>query len=157
MMTGEPGPKWASWSYKKAHLSGRFHSSIDGFDNFVKWLKSNPFCNDAMEIYPQSRSLAVCLGMGMLLRDLHIMQFELGEGGQDAGAGTLDLGIAHLQNSKLTWGHSKQLLRMCTTIVEVLKTCLNDMEKGETASVSYGYEGKQPPSKRLKTQPDRYD
>ena len=150
-MTGTPGPKWASWSYNKAHLSGRFHSSIDGFDSCVTWLKTNPICSDTMEMYPQSRSLVVCLGVGMLLRDIHVVQF----GGEGSGV-TLDPTIADLQNSHLEWGHSQQILRMCTSIVEVMKTCLSDTERQEPeAFASKGQ--KEPPSKHRKKQPERYE
>jgi hypothetical protein len=155
MIMGEPGPKWASWSYKKAHLSGRFHSSIDGFDGFVEWVKTNPFCNEAMETYPQSRSLTVCLGLGLLLRDLHVIQFELGENGEGGVSGGLDPTIEHLKKSKLEWGHSKELLRLCDSIVRTLEICLDDGEQQQPQAS--GSQQKQPPSKRQKKQPDRYE
>lgn len=152
---GEPGPKWASWSYKKAHLSARFHSGIDGFDGFVKWLRTNPFCNDAMETYPQSRSLTVCLGLGLLLRDLHIIQFGLGDEGQGGVIVGMDPAIEHLRKSKLEWGHSKELLRLCDSMARALEICLDDIEQ-EQPQVSVSEE-RQPPLKRQKKHPDRYE
>ena len=155
VIMAEPGPKWLSWSYKRAHLSGRFHSSIDGFDSFVEWLKSNPFCNDAMETYAQSQSLTVCLGVGLLLRDLHIIQFELGEDGQGGVSGELDPAFEHLRKSKLEWGHSKELLRLCDSMARALGICLDGIEQEqEQGSRS---EERQPTAKRQKIQSDRYD
>lgn len=154
MITGLPGPKWVSWSYKMKHLSGRFHSSIDGFDNFVKWLKSMPYCSTTMEAYPQSRVLVVCLGIGLLLRDLEVIQFGFGEGNQHAGSSKQNAGIAHLAQSQLEWGHSNVLLRMCTVIAANLKTCLEEVRQDDPPESSS--KGKKPASKRQKKLPDRY-
>jgi hypothetical protein len=153
MVTGQPGPKWVSWSYQKQHLSGRFHASLDGFDNFIKWLKSMPYCSTAMEVYPQSRVLLVCLGIGMLLHDLQVIQFGFGEGNQLSSK--QNPAIAHLATSQLEWGHSKVLLRMCTTIAGTLKTCLaQDTQHSPPESSS---KGKKPASKRQKKLPNRYE
>jgi hypothetical protein len=154
MVTGQPGPKWVSWSYEKEHLSGTFHSSIEGFDNFVKWLKSMPYCSTTMEAYPQSRVLVVCLGIGLLLRDLQVIQFGFGEGNEHASSSKQNAAIAHLAQSQLEWGHSKVLLRMCIAIAANLKTCLAEVRVEDAPESSS--KGKQPASKKQKKVPDRY-
>jgi hypothetical protein len=141
MVSGKPGPKWVSWSYKTPHLSGRFHSSSDGFEEFIKWLKTMPYCTKTMTAYPQSRVLAVCLGIGMVLRDLHIIQFDL----QDPAS-------AHLKMSKLEWAHTQVVVQMCLTIVSDLKACL---DAGQSEHSVTAEKGKRPPSKRPKIVPER--
>ena len=138
MITGTPGPKWVSWSYKHQHLSGRFHSSSDGFQDFIKWLKTRPYCTDSLLAYPQSRILVVCLGIGMVLRDLRVVK----SGGS----------IAHLKKSKLDSALSQVVLEMCLEISEDLKACL-DEELPEDPPTPLP-KGKKPPSKRQKKLPD---
>jgi hypothetical protein len=118
----------------------------------MKWLKSMPYCNDAMVAYPQSRVLVVCLGIGMVLRDLQMIQFGLGEGNEDSSKP--NAATAHLQKSQLDWGHSKALLRICNTIVDNLKTCLGELEDQDPPRS--GNQGKKPPPKRQRKLPDRY-
>ena len=152
MITGQPGPKWVSWSYDQEHLSAKFHTNTDGFDHFLKWLKSMPYCNNAMVAYPQSRVLLVCLGIGMVLRDLQVIQFGLGEGNEDSS--NSDAAIAHLRKSQLDWGHSKALLRICNTIVDNLNTCLGELEEPDPPTS--GNKGKKPAPKRQRKLPQRY-
>jgi hypothetical protein len=142
MVSGKPGPKWVSWLYKKTHLSGRFHSSSDGFEEFIKWLKTMPYCTKTMTAYPQSHVLGVCLGIGMVLRDLHVIQF-----------GSQDPASAHLRKSKLDWAHTQVVGQMCLTIVEDLKACL---DAGQSEHSVTDAKGKKPSSKRLKIVPARY-
>lgn len=143
MVSGKPGPKWVSWSYKSKHLSGRFHSSSDGFEEFIKWLKSMPYCTKSMKAYPQSHVLVVCLGIGMVLQDLHVIQFD-----------SQDPASAHLRKSKLEWAHAQVVVQMCLTIVEDLKACL---EAGQSEHpVTPPPKGKNPSSKRQKIVHDRY-
>jgi hypothetical protein len=102
-----------------------------------------PYCTKSMKAYPQSRVLVVCLGIGMVLQDLHVVQFDL----QEAAS-------AHLKKSKLEWAHTQVLVQMCLTIVDDLKTCL---EAGESHdSVTPSPKRKAPSSKRQKMLPDRY-
>lgn len=96
-----------------------------------------------MEAYPQSHVLAVCLGIGMVLHDLHVVQFDL----QDSAS-------SHLAKSKLEWAHTQVLLQMCLAIVEDLKACLDGGETHD--AVTLPPKGKNPSSKRQKTLPDRY-
>jgi hypothetical protein len=142
-VSGPPGPKWLSWSYKNKHLSGRFHSSSDGFEDFIKWLKKMPYCTKSMKAYPQSHVLVVCLGIGMVLHDLHVVQFD-----------SEDSDSAHLRKSKLEWAHTRVVVQMCLTIVGKLKTCLPDGHSEH--AVSPPPSGKKPSSKRQRIIPDRY-
>jgi hypothetical protein len=142
MVCGPPGPKWVSWSNRNQHLSGRFHASSDGFEEFIKWLKNMPYCTRSMRAYPQSRVLVVCLGIGMLLRDLHVVQFD----SQDPTSG-------HLSKSKLEWAHTQVVLQMCTTIVDDLRACL---DVGQSDHAPTPPKEKKLPSKRQKIAPDRY-
>lgn len=153
MITGEPGPKWISWSNKSKHLSGRFHSSTEGFNKVLKWLVSKPYCTDNMVAYPQSRVLVVCLGIGMLLRDLYVMQFGFGEENEDSPGLPVEHAIAHLKKSHLEWEHANVLLRTCKTITVTLKNCLDNREQGQAGSSRST--GKGPASKRQKKAPER--
>jgi len=154
MITAQPAPKWVSWSYKKEHLSGRFHSNTDGLDRFIQWLKSRPYCNNTMEVYPESRILVMCLGIGILLRDLRVIQDEFGEDREDVDSSTKDPGMLHLQKSQLEWAHAQDVLGICTGIVGGLKTCLNQRH-AENAD-DPGSRGKVQRTKQQKKSPDRY-
>jgi hypothetical protein len=153
MVAGTPGPKWASWSYKNQHLSAYFHSSTKAFEDFIKWLKMMPYCTEGMVAYPQSKVLTVCLGIGLVLHDLHAVQFEV-EGNEDSSM--LDPSKEHLQRSKLKWAHTQVLLQTCHTIARDLKECFDDGKKGEPVAAA-GSERKKPPSKKQKKIPERYE
>jgi hypothetical protein len=107
-----------------------------------------------MEVYPQSQVLVVCLGIGLLLHDLQVIQFGFGEGNQHASSSKQNPAIAHLAKSQLEWGHCKVLLRMCTAIAADLKTCLAEVEQEDPLELSS--KGKKPASKRQRKLPDRY-
>ena len=154
MITGEPGPKWLSWSNNVQHLSGKFHSSMHGFDKFLDWLTSKPYCNDAMVPYPQGRVLVVCLGIGMLLRNIQAIQFISAEEDKDANGRSLDPMFAYLEKSPLEWAHVNVLLRVCRTIAGDLSTCVDQAEHVPDPKSSF--KEKKPPSKRPKKQPERY-
>lgn len=150
MVSGKPGPKWVSWSYKNTHLSGRFHSSSDGFEDFIKWLKTRPYCTNSLLAYPRSRILVVCLGIGMVLRDLHVVQFE----GGDASSSRPGSSAGHLQKSKLDWALYQVVVEMCLSISEDLKQCLEIQQTQKSATPPP--KGKKPASKRKKTLHDMY-
>jgi hypothetical protein len=152
MISGKPGPKWVSWSNKNQHLSSRFHSSSNGFEDFIKWLKTMPYCTHGMMAYPQSRVLLVCLGIGMVLHDLYTIQFELGE--EDEDSGDLDPAIKYLKKSKLEWAHTQALLQMCLTIAGDLRECLDGQSRVEE-SVGAIPEPREAASKRQKKVPAR--
>jgi len=96
-----------------------------------------PYCTDGMIAHPQHQVLLVCLGIGLVLRDLHVIQFDLGEG-EDV-SGDIDPAIKHLQKSKLEWAHTQVLLPICISIAEDLRTCL-DEGKAPEALDRYGFD-----------------
>lgn len=87
-----------------------------------------PYCTDGMIAQPQKQVLLVCLGIGLVLRDLHIIQFDLGEG--DDVSEDIDPAIKHLHMSKLDWAHTQVLLPICLSIAEDLRTCLDGGKAG---------------------------
>jgi hypothetical protein len=149
LIAGRPGPKWASWSYKNQYLSARFHSNCNGFEDFISWLKSRPYCSDNMVAYPQNRVLAVCLGIGLILHDIHTIQFELGESNEDSA--DRDTALAPLKKSKLDWAHSQALLQMCITVAADLKECLEEAkESARSHGQRHASPTRKPASKRQK-------
>jgi hypothetical protein len=153
MVIGEPAPKWMAWSNKSKHLSRRFHSNTEGFDKVLKWFGSKPYCTQDIVAYPQSKVLGVCLGIGLILRDLSVVQFGFGEENEDSRAQPVDPAIAHLKESCLQWEHANALLRTCKTITANLKNCLENSETGNAGSS--GSKGEGPASKRQKKAPER--
>jgi hypothetical protein len=69
--------------------------------------------------------ILVCLGVGLVLRDLQTVQFDLGEGDSDEH---LDASVKHLKRSRLGWGHNQALLRACQDILEDIKICFPQEE-----------------------------
>ena len=95
-----------------------------------------PYCTDGMIAHPQHQVLLVCLGIGLVLRDLHVIQFDFGEGNDVSG--DIDPAIKYLQKSKLEWAHTQVLLPICISIAEDLRTCL-DEGKAPEALHRYGF------------------
>jgi hypothetical protein len=112
-----------------------------------------PYCTEDMVAYPQSRVLVVCLGIGILLHDLHICQFDFGEDDEDSS--TLDPATAHLQKSKLGWEHAQAVVQMCLTIAADLTECLGTEQEDHSSKTPS--KAKKPSSKRQKKLPDRSD
>ena len=104
-----------------------------------------------MKAYSQSQILIMCLGIGMVLHDLQVMQFD--SAASDEGSSTQDSASGHLKSSKLEWAHNQVLVEMCLTIADDLKACL-DGKHAEEAVTSHPQE-KKPPSKRKKRMHDR--
>lgn len=71
----------------------------------------------------------ICLGIGLVLRDLRIHQFELGEDSSDEH---LDATVRHLKHSKLGWAQTQVLLRCCQDIRKDIWLCFNEEEEPET-------------------------
>jgi hypothetical protein len=97
-----------------------------------------------MKAYPQSHVLVVCLGIGLLLRDLHVVQFDV----QDPTG-------AYLSKSKLEWAHTQVVLQMCTTLVDDLRECLDVGQSEDVATPPEPPKGKKLASKRQKIAPNR--
>jgi hypothetical protein len=63
--------------------------------------------------------LLMCLGIGLVLRDLQAVQFEFGEEGLE-----VDESLQHLQDSALGWGQCQSLLRECQRLrTDILICC----------------------------------
>jgi hypothetical protein len=85
----------------------------------MKWLQGRPYMSQAMDLNGQSVMVLMCLGIGLVLRDLHAVQFEFGEEGLEA-----DESVQHVQASRLGWGQSQSLLRECRRLkIDILLCC----------------------------------
>jgi hypothetical protein len=60
--------------------------------------------------YSQRKVIGIGLGIGLVLRELYLIQFELGE---DKSASN---NCPHLLTSQLTWAHTNALLQRCAAI-----------------------------------------
>jgi hypothetical protein len=92
------GATWHSWTYPAKHLPASFHQSHAEFEGFVKWLQSSPYRSSKLDAQGQSAFALMCLGIGLVLGDLHTIQFDLGEDDSDEH---LSASVKHLKASKL--------------------------------------------------------
>jgi hypothetical protein len=74
-----------------------------------------------MDPHGQAVIILMCLGIGLVLRDLHTMQFELGE--DNEADDDLDPLVHHLKTSKLHWGHSQALAGACEDVMQDIAIC----------------------------------
>jgi hypothetical protein len=123
------GAEWHSWTYPAKHLPAEFHQSHAGFELFVKWLRSSPYRSSKLDPHGQSAFLLMCLGIGLVLRDLHTGQFELGEGDSDDH---LPASTKHLKRSKLGWAQNQVLQRCCQEMWSDMQLCFNQDEHPQT-------------------------
>lgn len=79
-----------------------------------------------MDLYPQSITIVMCLGIGLVLRDLEFSQFQTGEENRHGIA--LDSSNQHLAHSILEWGHHQALLHACNDVLEDIEICFHDEE-----------------------------
>jgi hypothetical protein len=79
-----------------------------------------------MEPYPQSVTIIMCLGIGLVLRDLEFSQFQTGE--ENRHGIILDSSNQHLAHSILEWGHHQALLHVCNDLLEDIQICFHDEE-----------------------------
>jgi hypothetical protein len=125
--TFRSGPDWLSWSYPAIHLPPSFHVSTGEFESFVKWLRSCPHRTSGWEPRGQAVMISMCLGVGLVLRDLAKIQFGLGE--EENTDGDSDLSVQHLKSSKLTWGHTQAILGACQDIIDDVGVCFQDEQE----------------------------
>jgi hypothetical protein len=76
-----------------------------------------------MKPYPQSVAITMCLGVGLILRDLDFAQFQADDADQDDG--NLDLSNRHVAKSVLDWGHCQALLLACRDVSEDMGICFD--------------------------------
>jgi hypothetical protein len=126
----ECSAKWLTWTYSAKHLPPAFHQSHEEFELFVKWLRSSPHRSSTLDPHGQSAIVLMCLGIGLVLRDLRTGQFELGEDSSDEH---LDASVKHLKKSKLGWAQSQVMVRCCQDLRKDIRLCFNEEEEeGET-------------------------
>jgi hypothetical protein len=83
-----------------------------------------------MEAHEQSVALTMCLGVGLILRDLDFCQFRTGEGDE------ISADINHIARSALNWGHYQALLSACKDILEDIEICFDDVSNNATMHVA---------------------
>jgi hypothetical protein len=108
---------------------------VDGFEAFLEWIKTMPYCSQMMKAYSQEKSILICLGLGLLLRDLYTIQFDLSEDGEDD---VVDKAALHLKQSVLSFAHLDPVLVTCGRMEADLKECI------EHVNVEQEDEGSEP-------------
>lgn len=126
----QSGAAWLTWTYPAKHLSPAFHQSQAEFELFVKWLRSSPHRSTTLDPHGRPAIVLICLGIGLVLRDLQTHQFELGEDSSDEH---LDATVKHLKHSKLGWAQTQVLARCCQDLRKDIRICFNEEEEPETS------------------------
>ena len=124
----QSGAKWLTWTYPAKHLPPVFHQSQAEFEMFVKWLRSSPHRSTTLDPHGRPAMVLMCLGIGLVLRDLHTHQFELGEDSSDEH---LDATVKHLKHSKLGWAQTQVMIRCCQDLRKDIRLCFNEEEEPE--------------------------
>lgn len=124
----QSGTTWLSWSYPAKHLPPAFHHSQAEFESFVKWLRSSPHRSPTLEPHGRRAIVLICLGIGLVLRDLQTHQFDLGEDSSDE---QLDATVKHLKHSKLGWAQHQVLARCCMDLRKDIRLCFNEEEQAD--------------------------
>jgi hypothetical protein len=73
-----------------------------------------------MVAYSKSVGVTMCLGVGLVLRDLHLNQFQTGSADQNCRIGDAS---THVVQSVLNWGHYQALLSACRDLLEDMEIC----------------------------------
>jgi hypothetical protein len=79
-----------------------------------------------MQPYQQSHAVVMCLGIGLILRDLDLAQFHSKDTDNDNNS--LDVSIHHVVHSALTWGHYQALLAACADVCDDLHICFDSTD-----------------------------
>ena len=122
------GLKWLSWSYGAKHLPPEFHQDTAQYEQLISWLLGHPYRTQGNDLYGQDVVILMCLGIGLVLRDLHAVQYVYGEEGVVA-----DESAQHMQDSLLGWGQRQSLLRECMWLRTDIFGCFGlELEREET-------------------------
>jgi hypothetical protein len=113
------GPTWLSWSHDAKHLSATFHEDKKHYEHFMTWLSKHPYRTAGDKLYAQDSLILMCLGIGLILRDLEEIQFESSQEGY-----VVEEANRHLQKSALSWPHHMTLVRECRKLKEDIFRCL---------------------------------
>jgi hypothetical protein len=73
-----------------------------------------------MVAYSKSAGVTMCLGVGLVLRDLHFNQFQTGSADEDS---RIEDASTHVVQSVLNWGHYQALLSACRDLLEDMEIC----------------------------------
>jgi hypothetical protein len=110
------GPTWATWKYSDTHLPRAFHEDPTYFEDVVEWLKTPPYCSPSQQLYTIQEGFIIALAVGLIMRDLTTIQFCDDD----------DELPRRLANSTLTFSHHEILSQQCVTLVDGIKSCLNE-------------------------------
>jgi hypothetical protein len=122
------GPTWLSWSHDEKHLLAHFHQDQKHYEHFMTWLAKPPYRTAGDKLYGQDSLILMCLGIGLILRDIEEIRSLSGKQGY-----VVDGVNQHLQNSVLRWPHHMTLLRECRKLKEDIFRCLGvEFDREET-------------------------
>jgi hypothetical protein len=122
------GLAWLSWSYGAKHLPPEFHLDTAQYEQLSSWLLGHPYRTQGNDLYGQDVVILMCLGIGLVLRDLHAVQYVYGKEGVVA-----DESAQHVQDSLLGWGQRQSLLRECVRLRKDIFDCFGlELEREET-------------------------
>jgi hypothetical protein len=120
------GLTWLSWSYGAEHLPPDFHRDKRQFERFMAWLLTHPYRSQGDRLYNRDGLILMCLGIGLVLRDINAAQFEYGEEGV-----VVDPSVQHVQDSALRWGDGQALVRECRELRFDILRCFGDEPEKE--------------------------
>lgn len=122
------GLTWLSWSYGAKHLPREFHQDTTQYEQLTSWLLGHPYRTQGNDLFGQDVIILMCLGIGLVLRDLHAVQHVYRQEGVVA-----DEAAQHMQDSMLGWGQRQSLLRECMRLREDIFNCFGlELERQET-------------------------
>ena len=115
------GLTWLTWSYRAKHLPPDFHQDKDQYEQLMSWLWEHPYRTQGNDLYARGVVILMCLGIGLVLRDLHAVQRKYRVKGV-----VVDKSVRHLQKSALGWGQEQSLLRECIRLKDDILRCLGE-------------------------------
>lgn len=122
------GLTWLSWSYGAKHLPENFHQDTAQYEQLTSWLVRHPYRSQGDELYGQDVVILMCLGIGLVLRDLYAVQYVYRQTGVVA-----EKEARHLQDSRLGWGQRQSLLRECIRLRNDIFRCFGlEIEEEDT-------------------------
>jgi hypothetical protein len=122
------GLTWLSWLYGAKHLPAEFYKDMAQYEQLTSWLLGHPYRTQGNDLHGQEVVILMCLGIGLVLRDLHAAQYVYRKEGVVA-----DESAQHVQDSLLGWGQRQSLLRECTRLRNDIFGCFGlELEPDET-------------------------
>jgi len=124
-------PDWLSWTHSAKHLPETFHASTDAFEYFLDWIAAFPYRSSTFKPCAQGVIILMCLGVGLVARDIHTIKFGFVKGGQYYG--NVDESVQHLQNSALKWTDLQTLLDACSRACEDISLLFENPREAQAA------------------------